>query len=160
MCDIILMFVTTRLDNAGSEVDLVSLIAKDYLKETFIFDFVGCFPGLIFLEQEPKIYFLKLLRFIQMTRTLEQVDSIVTKLKHRFLQNMLTIDNTFKLVKLLCVLVMLFHLFACIWIYIGDTEGGWRREEGLTWSLEDQRYIYVTSMYFVCTTATTIGYGD
>jgi hypothetical protein len=50
MCDIILMFVTTRLDNAGSEVDLFSLIAKDYLKETFVFDFIGCFPGLLFLE--------------------------------------------------------------------------------------------------------------
>lgn len=91
------------------------------------------------------------------------MEYIVTKLKHRFLQNMLTIDNSFKLIKLLCILVMLFHLFACAWIYIGNVNDGfpgWRIREGLGVTLLEQRYIYVTSIYFVCTTATTIGYGD
>jgi hypothetical protein len=83
--DIILMFITTRVDPAGQEVDLIGLIAKDYVRETFVFDAIGCFPGLIAGEQVKGIYFLKVLRFIQVTRTIEQVDYIVTKAKQKYL---------------------------------------------------------------------------
>jgi len=60
---------------------------------------------------------------------------------------------------------MLFHLFACCWVYVGSLLGGWcyisiddvDNLEGLD---KPEEYVYITAVYLVCTTATTIGYGD
>jgi len=54
--------------------------------------------------------------------------------------------------------MMVFHLFSCIWIILGGLEGGWRNRENLSEDLETD--IYISAIYFVTTTATTIGYGD
>lgn len=62
--ELMFMFVTTRNDSEGYEVDQISLIAKDYVRESFIFDAIGCLPGLLTVEMYPYIYPLKLLRFI------------------------------------------------------------------------------------------------
>lgn len=86
----------------------------------------------------------------------------MTKLKLQFLQQVVTIDNLFKLVKLLCILVMLFHMFACCWVFVGSLTGGWcfvDTESAADYS-NTEEYVYITSIYLVCTTATTIGYGD
>lgn len=44
------MFITTRNDSEGLEVDQIALIAKDYIRETFICDAIGCIPGMITFE--------------------------------------------------------------------------------------------------------------
>jgi hypothetical protein len=81
LTDILLMMVTTRETNEGVEVDQFWLIAKAYLKDTFIFDTAGCLPGLVLLETEPMIYPLKLFRFIKLPRSLEQITYVINKLK-------------------------------------------------------------------------------
>lgn len=48
--DIILMFVTTRKGEDGELMDVFQAIAPNYLRETFIFDAIGCLPGLIMFE--------------------------------------------------------------------------------------------------------------
>ena len=52
---------------------------------------------------------------------------------------------------------ILVHLFACLWIYIGYVDGQWMTAEER--SLSDMEALYVESIYFTCTTMTSIGYG-
>ena len=85
LTDILLMLVTTRETNEGVEVDQFWLIAKAYLKDTFIFDMAGCLPGLVLQETEPMTYPLKLFRFIKLPRLLEQITYVINKLKQRYL---------------------------------------------------------------------------
>jgi len=113
-------------------------------------------PGLVTLEQQPMIYPLKLFRFIQMYRIFDQVDFVLRELKQKFIQHSMMINNTYLLFKTLFIMLILFHLFACCWIFIGSLDEGWRSgEDELEWN-----DVYWTSVYFVTTTATTIGYGD
>ena len=65
--------------------------------------------------------------------------------------------------------MLLFHVFACIWIKLGhiDDNGtpGWVITERLSYeeSLpKDLWYtsIYCSAVYFIVTTSTTVGYGD
>lgn len=59
----------------------------------------------------------------------------------------------------LLYLCVLFHILASIWILIGKTEGGWitKLEED---DAHSEAFVYVTALYFVVTTASTVGYGD
>ena len=79
------------------------------------------------------------------------------------MQYMFLITNSFSTIKLVGTLCVLFHFFACCWIYIGQFKyfeaEGWRagvdvRDSGKWYAT------YVDGWYFVTTTATTIGYGD
>ncbi len=53
-----------------------------------------------------------------------------------------------------------FHILACFWILLGKMEGGWIDIIESEETKESQLYVYVSSIYFVFTTATTVGYGD
>jgi hypothetical protein len=75
------------------------------------------------------------------------------------MQRSIIIGNTYTLIKTVFILLMIFHAFACFWIYIGSHEDGWRNNF-IDYKEKDAMNIYITSMYFVTTTATTIGYGE
>ena len=53
------------------------------------------------------------------------------------------------------------HVVACGWIGVGQTEGwgSWLDEGNFDFS-KDESTIYITSLYWVVTTLTTVGYGD
>jgi hypothetical protein len=66
--------------------------------------------------------------------------------------------------------LLVFHFFACCYIKVGslyaDDETSWYNirkkqniEDGLPDSLMDTD-LYVSSLYFIVSTATTVGYGD
>ena len=71
--------------------------------------------------------------------------------------------------------LLIFHAFACMWIILGKCEGrddllyckepyGWvSRDSSVNEMVNEsmkETYIYVTALYFISTTATTVGYGD
>jgi hypothetical protein len=71
--------------------------------------------------------------------------------------------------------MLIFHIFACVWIVLGncnepdnliscDGEEGWIFVDAETISRQNSGmvdfYIYVSSLYFISTTSTTVGYGD
>jgi hypothetical protein len=128
--DICLSFVTTCEGVNGGLKERPLEITIEYLKSTFIFDALGCLPNLVYRETNPEIYALKVFRFIQMSRCLDQLDYIVNKIKAKYLQYMFLITNTFSTIKLVGTLCVLFHFFACCWIYIGQFKyfeaEGWR----------------------------------
>lgn len=64
------------------------------------------------------------------------------------------------LTKLLTILIILCHWFACIWYYIGLTNevNSWLIYNNLV--DEENWDKYVNSIYFICVTMVTIGFGD
>lgn len=59
------------------------------------------------------------------------------------------------------------HIFACIWIYIGDkyigqipSEIPWMIKNSSTLNKDDKYQIYVFALYWVQTIIATVGYGD
>ena len=62
-------------------------------------------------------------------------------------------------VKVMIQLLLLEHVFACLWIFISVNNEEWDyytivREE------DDYMYSYTDSLYFMTTTMTSVGYGD
>lgn len=64
------------------------------------------------------------------------------------------------------LLILMTHFFACIWVHIGTQE--WS-ENGIGWIQKqldndsqdtDFSSLYITSIYWVMTSFTSIGYGD
>ena len=59
------------------------------------------------------------------------------------------------------------HIFACIWIYVGDktsnlapNESPWMIKFSSTLDSHNKYQIYVFALYWVLTTVVTVGYGD
>lgn len=57
------------------------------------------------------------------------------------------------------ILFTIMHMVACGWILVGETEewGTWLQSFSIS---DDRSTIYITSLYWVVTTLTTVGYGD
>jgi hypothetical protein len=109
---------------------------------------------------------------------MDKIDVVTGELGKVFKQH--TSYNIRFVLKFLIQFSLLFHVMACIWIIIGsrnipgsllyseDAEPGWieidsqREDFGLANIPPDLNYyyIYVTSVYFITTSAATIGYGD
>ena len=66
--DILAECVTTKKID-GVTVENFCEIVPIYAKGSLIVDLVACLPGLLTLERYAPIYILKLLRFLQITRT-------------------------------------------------------------------------------------------
>jgi len=136
----------------------------NYLFGYFIFDFIATVPGLVTLELVKEIYFLKVLRFLQLGRFFRQVHFILNYVARLFaFISLTTVKNAIKMAKLLMTLFLMIHIFACVFIFIGDNSGnkGWvNSDEGFD-SHDNKFYnAYPTALYFVVTTFTTVGYGD
>ena len=95
-----------------------------------------------------------------MFRCFDQVDNLINKMKNYYMQKAISISNYYTIVKTLLRLFMLFHIYACIWINVGNDIGGWRHELLGEYRQDKHFNIYFTAFYFVTTNATTIGYGE
>jgi hypothetical protein len=91
----------------------------------FVFDCLACLPGIITFEQVGYVYPFKLFRYIQIQRTFAQMEEIVASMKRRYMQDSIVIGNIYSIIRTIFILLMIFHLFACCWIYIGKSDGGW-----------------------------------
>ena len=159
VCDIITEFITTK-EKEGEILNKFSDLFVSYLKSTFFVDILACLPGLITLEMNPTFYLFKVFRYLQFPRFFEQVEQLVKKAKSQYVTRAIMITNVFLAFKTLFIMLILFHTLASGWIYIGAESGGWRETLLFEHQKEDRPSIYAYALYFVTTTATTIGYGD
>jgi len=62
------------------------------------------------------------------------------------------------------MLYIVMHLIACAWIYVGEHHkwGSWLANKNFNIHefQHDAQTVYITSLYWVVTTLTTVGYGD
>jgi hypothetical protein len=100
------------------EVNL-KLITVEYLRTNFIFDFLACVPGLLTGENVLWLYPFKVLRMIRILRIVTFLDKLSGLLKDRFMQHQIFIDNLYKVLETIFILIFCLHALVCCFIAIG-----------------------------------------
>ena len=169
--DICASFVTENNSKSGCR-STNREIAWKYMTSYFLFDVISM-AGLFWLEEVKRFglaydfrYWLKLFRYSYMGRTFDKIDhvlhAIFNERKKHYTKNGVMISKS------IIQIGICMHLFACIYIFIGNNPYNcvktWSKKETERYSLLPPEYaqmnIYVTAIYFVTTTMTTVGYGD
>ena len=138
------------------------VIARNYLKGWFIFDFLATVPPMIFLEQNFYINCLKLLRFCHLGQIYAPFRRILRRLFPNDIQKQ--IEVKYSILSLFISFCLFGHVMACAWIIIAS----WSEDSFINslqasderWVLYGVYEIYVFSLYWVLTTITTVGFGD
>jgi hypothetical protein len=132
-------------------VKKIQVVVKRYLKGYFFIDFLGTFP---FFAIGPKhLLAFKLFRIVKMQLYLSRINSLVYISLSGYLHSRKELlINIQKTVRFLILLILTMHLFACIWIWLGN--------EHLLGDPNNNFDLYVAAVYWVMTTFTTVGYGD
>lgn len=154
----------------------MKLITVEYIRTNFIFDFLACVPGLLTGEKVLWLYLFKMLRVNRLSRIIAFLTKLSGLLKDRFMKNQIFIDNLYKVLETVFILIFCLHLLVCCFIAIGHINSkesydkSWIVKHGLfdedhdifstSLSIDDAFRIYWTAWYFVTTSITTIGYGE
>lgn len=168
--DIFLSFFSAYTDKSGKTVTSHKKIAVSYLKSWFFIDLLSSLPIEIIdsphsskTEDNKFINFLKvgrmykiirLIRLLKMLRLLKfnstQFNFIWITISSIKIQNIIFIAG----------LLVLIHIFSCLWYFFSDEykQDSWVN----VYNVENLSNFekYVSSIYFVFTTLTKIGYGD
>eukprot|EP00347_Sterkiella_histriomuscorum_P000928 403373987 len=159
--DIIKQFFTGyNIEDDQVEMRL-KIVAWRYFTGDFIFDALGTLPGLVTGESVKQIYYFKLVRYAQIKRLFAQLNDLLERIQKVLVHNQ-AVENFFVVLRTLLYLFVLFHVLACFWILLSYTENSWINSSYILNQSDRESYlfVYVTSLYFVTTTATTVGYGD
>eukprot|EP00794_Sanderia_malayensis_P017353 gene17353-19086_t len=166
--DIIINFRTTYIDKkSGRIITNKKLIAQHYLKGWFIVDFLAALPfeALYFTNHSWGflVSLLKCGRLLRLFRIARRISRYI--------------EYTAALLGLLMFsFALLGHWFACIWYAIGYEELKNQEQSGWLYGLGDQMgrpYVnnsistgpskgdaYISSLYFILTSFTTVGFGN
>lgn len=160
ICDVLLSFNTAVYLKGKLTKERVK-IAKNYLKNSFIYDIIGVLCILLLKDNNAIDENFFLLNFIRIVFFLKMINfsKIIKKLEEMFFIDQ-SIHNILALLKLIFRIMLLSHIFACLWFYIGtlDKTDSWIISADLFnihWLKK-----YLNSYYFVCVTMLTVGYGD
>jgi len=175
LTDIALNFVTAYQKDV-EWVTSLWLIIKNYLKHNFLFDIAATLPGILTYQQQ-QYYWFKLIRFVHIRDVFGhiQISATISNIFKSLFQKMglnkSIMDKFSYSVNLIIIMFTSIHVLACCWIYIGrkfsctwikagcdtDANKSFVDEYG---EIEDNYTVLVTSIYWVITTLTTVGYGD
>ena len=172
--DLIIGFFKSYQTFEEERIIELSRISKEYLTSWFFGDLVSAIPFHIILrigsEQcgvfVPKYYnsgnkhpryILLLLRLFKLIKVFSYnrfFDSA-----RKFLMQFNHFSNWFKLYSILVIFGLCLHIMACLFIFAGQTSYfSWIQRAGL--EFESFWKIYLTGIYFIITTVTSVGYGD
>ena len=153
-----------------------TFIFLHYVKTWFFLDFIQCFPfftlfkylegrdngKLSSLDYEynrinPILYLLLLFKIIKVYKMVSENSTI--SIIEDFFSTSEVVDNYGSFVISIFFSVCFINLCSCIFIFLGDnTYPGWI----MRINIHDETYLnkYITSVYFILVTITTVGYGD
>jgi hypothetical protein len=133
-----------------------------YIKGNFIPDIVAVIPYSVI---NPPLIFLRYLKLLKFNTYLMYIEDFIVEVFHHCM-NSEQIKITISMFRLLVQVMLVSYFFACVWILIGqynlvEEQKGWiyeSIESGI--QQEDFFSCLITSIYWVITTFTSVGYGD
>ena len=168
--DIILNFFTVYINEKREYVIDHKLIIKKYLFTWFFIDLISTLPFNLILDinnynslarvsKLPRLY--KIIKIIRLTRMLK-IAKERSKLS-KYLNEVLSFSIGFERFVFFMVFMVIFvHLAAWSYLFIGSLSDepidSWYFQRGFQ---DDSNFdLYITCLYFVFTTITTVGFGD
>jgi hypothetical protein len=142
------------------------VIAVGYLKERFVYDFLGTLPIIGLFRECNRGSFSTLLSCMKLLRLARTPDMYnrYTHIHSAKLAKRLEDKNSFQVVKQVFLLLLFTHFIACAFFALGrfNRDDGWlentdptRLPVDATW---DKQYVY--ALYWTMATLATVGYGD
>ena len=178
--DFFVHFIRAYYDFDENLVTNNKKIILNYLGSWFLLDLITIIPtfGLIniFYERdkfikgydytckygcksENLIYMLTLIKIFKIFKILERNQNQFISFIWSYLSNTAFIDNWGNIIYEVILAILFLHISACIHIIIGrNSYPNWIIENNL--SEENFRAIYISSIYFLIATITSVGYGD
>ncbi|XP_071050671.1 voltage-gated delayed rectifier potassium channel KCNH8 isoform X2 [Onthophagus taurus] len=168
--DIVLNFRTTYVNKKGEVVSDWRSISVNYLRTWFIVDMLAALPfdllhalyggdnsSVSATFTIHNIHLIKLTRLLRLARLLQKID--------RYAQYSAMI-----LTLLMLSFTLMAHWLACIWFVIAENEKNNALDLGWIYNLADRLKtnvslvsptdLYVTALYFTCSSLTSVGFGN
>ena len=155
--NITLSFLTPYEQDIGFSDRFVDIALK-YLIPGFIFDVLSTLT-LVTNYNIKWMYFFKFLRAYYYPRAMDILHRVIDPIVTRFNLSKQARSNVQSIFTQFIILFTIMHMVACGWIYVGENEE-WGTWIGKFVSSKDGSTVYITSLYWVVTTLTTVGYGD
>ena len=129
-----------------------------------IFDIASTIPAL-FLNQHSNWFHLKLIRFIHVRTVYGCLSDVVKIMLNKLELDKGSIEKASHIINLCIYIFSAIHILGCAWIAIAMiVECSWLDMGGCGAGINVERTkdfnVYITSIYWVITTLTTVGYGD
>ena len=99
---------------------------------------------------------LKITKLATINQSSFYIEEYLTEI---YITRRIVLEVTLQYIRAFFQFVLLIHLFACAWIFVGSEEYEWMQGDVELYH-ENKLNTYVEGAYFITTTMTQVGYGD